>query len=124
MAGKGKKQHYYEVHVRVPGWKTYKFQFMCGKCFNCRDAVIEEVVKRCLLNQRGHLPYITEVRSIPETLYIPNEKMYYETTLSPERYKDLFVDNPQIGAAMVHERVSFKVKGTYAKKEDLIQSGL
>lgn len=120
MAETNKKQYYYEVHVKVPGWKTYRLQFKCGKNFNCRDAVIEEVVKRCLLNQRGHLPYITEVRSIPAELYLPDEKLYFETILSPERYKDLFQTNPQIGATMIQERVSFKVKSTYAKKEDLI----
>lgn len=110
--------YYYEVHVAVPEWKTYKFQFPYSKCLNDREKIIEVVVDKGLLNRRAHLPFITVVKQISEKEFLPDDQLYFKTTMSSDEYQYSFMQKPDFGAKLVDKRNSYKKpKKIYAKKE-------
>lgn len=110
--------NFFEVHVNVPEWKLYKFQFSCKKCLSTRDAIIEEVVYKGLLNQRSHLPYIVEAKRISKEEFLPDDQMYFKSIMNEIEYERTFKTNPSVGKELVDKRSSFKVKKIYAKKEE------
>lgn len=115
-----KQCHYYEVHVKVPEWKNYAFQFQSEKFLKSRDDIIEQVVFKGLLYHRGHLPFICFAEEIEAEKFQPDEKMYFETTMSDKEYKYIFEHRPEYGQKMIHDRVNKqKPKKTYAKQNPI-----
>ena len=112
------KNHYYEVHVNVPDWKNYAFQFQCNRVLKTRDDIIEQVVFKGLLYNRSHLPFIVSAEEIDEGRFQPDEKMYFETTMSKSEYKFLFGQKPEYAQKMVCDRKNKqKPKKEYARRE-------
>ena len=113
-----KQIHYYEVHVNVPDWKNYSFQFQCNRVLKTRDDIIEQVVFKGLLNKRGHLPFIVSTEEIEEDKFQPDDRMYFETTMGKSEYNFILEQKPEYAQRIVHERKNKqKPKKEYARQE-------
>lgn len=113
-------RYYYEVHVNVPDWKLYKFQFEYEGSAPLirREEIIEEVINKGLLNLRSHLSYITVAKPIPKEQFLPDDELYFKTTMTPEQYNYHFRQKPQSGECFIESRHSYKKpKKIYAKAE-------